>query len=312
MQILTGEGIFAPSPTDTALPTNAFEIDLAANTVYVEGCSQPDFLSSRPFGIINFAYVLLPDYVTDTDPVEVYAYSDNAYSDLVFVESKEDGGGLGVTREMLQPGQLELVAFKPSNFYAFVKDVTYELQIAPSHDMLPSTRVVISMPETLAFDAAEGCTVTYTEAICDYDAATHEMTLTEVFKERTPGGTLLKFYISYGDNPIGARYAGDWGARTEGVYDGEYFIVDGNADGYSFYAEPGYIKSSLDYEAALTFSEESTLDFTFETEHRTPIGGFLKVTLPVEMAFPDSAVDSQSPELTIGRIVTPPAGGEAG
>ena len=38
--------------------------------------------------------MLLPDYVTDTDPVEVFAYSDNAYQDLVFEESKASGGGM--------------------------------------------------------------------------------------------------------------------------------------------------------------------------------------------------------------------------
>jgi len=43
--------------------------------------------------------VLLPDYVTDTDPIEVFAYSDDAYTDLVFEESKANGGGMSLTRE---------------------------------------------------------------------------------------------------------------------------------------------------------------------------------------------------------------------
>ena len=71
------------------LPTTYFRVDVEANTVYVEGCKLPSFISSRPFGVIKFSYVLLPDYVTDTDPVEVYAYSDPGYQDLVYRETKE-------------------------------------------------------------------------------------------------------------------------------------------------------------------------------------------------------------------------------
>lgn len=67
--------------------------------------------------------MLLPDYVTDTDPIELYAYSDIAYTKLVFEESQSNGTGLSVTREMLQPGQLDLVEFSPSDYYAYVKDV---------------------------------------------------------------------------------------------------------------------------------------------------------------------------------------------
>lgn len=47
---------------------------------------------------------------------------------------------------------MKLIQFRPSNFFAFVKDVSYTITIAPSHDMLESTRVVITMPETLTFD----------------------------------------------------------------------------------------------------------------------------------------------------------------
>jgi hypothetical protein len=80
---------------------------------------------------------LLPEYVDDTNPIEVFAYSDYAYSDLVFEESKKSGGGLIITREMLQPGHLELLEFVPSNDYAFVQDVTYTVSIRPTHDMQP-------------------------------------------------------------------------------------------------------------------------------------------------------------------------------
>ena len=80
---------------------------------------------------MELSYVLLPEYVTDTEPIEIYAYSDYAYSDLVFEESKNYGGGLIVTREMLQPGFMELLEFTPSNDYAFVEDVTYTVVIKP-------------------------------------------------------------------------------------------------------------------------------------------------------------------------------------
>ena len=234
--------------------------------------------------------MLLPDYVTDTDPVELYAYSDDAYLDLVFEESKASGGGMGVSREMLQPGKLDLVEFAPSDYYAYVKDVKYTVSIAPAHDMYPSTRIIITMPENLKFDPRKGCTVTYTAADCQLDAQNNILTLTNVFKERTPGGTILKFIIGTADNPIGARDAGAWGARTEGWFGGKYFIVDGAEGGESFYALPGFLKSTLDFKGTLTFSDDSELDFTFETEHNVPKDGFLRVTLPVEMAFPDEMV----------------------
>ena len=172
--------------------------------------------------------MLLPDYVTDTSPIEVYAYSDNAYLNLVFEESRNYGGGLVITREQLQPGHLELLEFTPSNDYAFVEDVTYTVVIKPTHDMLPSTRVILNMPENLNFNAAKGCTVTYTAADCKVNVNTNELTLTNLLKERTAGGTVLKFIIGVADNPIGARDAGKWGARTEAIYYGDYYIVDGN------------------------------------------------------------------------------------
>ena len=142
------------------------------------------------------------------------------------------------------------------------------------------------MPQHLIFDPARGCQVTYTEGDCTIVPDSNEIMLTNIFKERTPGGTILKFVIFFGDNPIGARYAGDWGARTEGVFDGQYYIVDGASNGFSFKALPGYIKSTLTYRGTLTFSEESFYDFTFETEHSVPETGYLRVTLPIEMEFP--------------------------
>ena len=86
--------------------------------------------------------------------------------------------------------------------------------------MLPSTRVVLTMPDALYFDPIKGCKVTYTQGDCKVVALTNEVILTNLFKERTPGGTKLYLEIEFGDKPVGARYAGDWGARTEGVFDG--------------------------------------------------------------------------------------------
>ena len=71
---------------------------------------------------------------------------------------------------MLQPGTLDLVEFAPSNYYAYVEDVKYTVKIRPAHDMLPTTRIVIDMPEFLIFDRAAGCTVTYTECDCAFGA----------------------------------------------------------------------------------------------------------------------------------------------
>lgn len=264
-----------------------------------------EFLTSRPIGELNLAYVLLPDYVTDTDPIELFAYSDYTYTDIIFEESKENGGGLVITKSMLQPGTLDLVEFVPSSYFSFVKDVTYTVSIRPAHDCLPSHRIVLKMPENLKFDPIKGCTVTYTAAVCKLLPETNELILSQVFAERTPGGSLLKFVISFADNPIGARYAGDWGARTEGIFDdGKYYIVDGNSSGYSFFAKPGYIKSTLGYTEKKTFMEGADADFTFETEHDIPVGGQLRVSLPVEMAFPPSVLDAEDPSYVMGPTAT--------
>ena len=160
------------------------------------------------------------------------------------------------------------------------------------------------MPENLKFDEARGCTVTYTIADCEIIAGTNELVLTNVFTERTPGGTTLKFIISMADNPIGARYAGDWGARTESLFDGVYYVVDGNSVGRSFDAKAGFLKSTLSYTESVTFTENADLIFTYETEHDIPLNGFLKITLPVEMAFPTSIIESEDPSSALGPTAT--------
>ena len=168
-----------------------------------------------------------------------------------------------------------------------MKDVTYTVIIKPAHDMFETTRIVLTIPEHLTFKT---CSITYTEADCelvvDPITGVTEMYLTNIFNKRIVGGSEIKFIIATGDNPIGARYAGNWGARTEGVFDGKYYIVDGNQEGNSFFAKPGFIKSTLEYEADVTFTTDSVFTFEFETEHEIPIGGYMKVQLPEEMAFP--------------------------
>ena len=151
------------------------------------------------------------------------------------------------------------------------------------------------MPKAIVFDPNRGCSIAYTEGNCQIAPENNEIILTDVFKERTPGGTVLKFVVFYGDNPIGAQYAGDWSARTEGVHYGEYFIVDGNTGAYSFEALPGHILSTLTYRGTKTFSDSSFYDFTFDTEHSIPKDGYLRVNLPVEMAFPPETVESKKP-----------------
>ena len=42
----------------------------------------------------------------------------------------------------------------------------------------------------------------------------------------------------------------------------------------------------------MTFTEESLFDFTLETEHDVPNNGLIKLTLPIEMRFPDELVES--------------------
>jgi len=159
------------------------------------------------------------------------------------------------------------------------------------------------MPATLIFNERKGCKVTYTEGNCQVVPGTNELILTNVIKERTPGGTTMKFVISSANNPIGARYAGDWAARTEGVFSGQYYTVDGEKGGFSFKAKAGYIKSTLDYEGETTFSEQSKMRFNFETEHSVPKNGYIKVVLPIEMTFPSAVVDAQKPVFTISQKV---------
>jgi len=127
LQVLTGEGIFAPSINENEMPTNYWRVDRFSNTLYVEGCRVPELLSSRPFGALKLSFVLLPDYVADVEPIQLFAYSDRAYTKLVFKETKDSGGGMPILQTMLLPGKMELIQFRPSNYFAFVEDVNYTI-----------------------------------------------------------------------------------------------------------------------------------------------------------------------------------------
>ena len=63
---------------------STYRVDLQTNTVFVEACKVPRFLSLRPAGTITFSFVLMPDYLSELPPVEMFVYNDNAYSSLIF------------------------------------------------------------------------------------------------------------------------------------------------------------------------------------------------------------------------------------
>ena len=77
--VVEGEGFFRPSSTKSLFSSSEFIVDGIGNTVYVEGCKATEFLGSRPFGVITFGYIKLPDYIVDTKPFKIYGYSDPGY-----------------------------------------------------------------------------------------------------------------------------------------------------------------------------------------------------------------------------------------
>merc|ERR1719253_2423824 len=80
LSVIEGDGFFRPSETKTILNTQEF---------IVEGCKTTGTLTSRPFGIIEFGYVQLPDYVVDTEPFKIYGFSDAAYTKEIFVSDDQ-------------------------------------------------------------------------------------------------------------------------------------------------------------------------------------------------------------------------------
>ena len=257
--------------------------------MYVDACRLPGTLKSSPVGSITFELIKLPDYITSTPPIKIFAYSDADRQDLVI----DDPNGVGLQAKQMIPGLFTELLFKPSNFYAFSDNVSYTIFAKPQHDMSPTSRIVIEMPPTLIFDQSKGCTVALTIATCELDASTNTVTLTNIFDEKFEGGNILKFIIVKATNPSGAREAGPWSIRSESIFDGEYFVVDGFSSAESFYARSGTIESDVDYLNTLTFASGNTIDLDLSTEHNIPDEGYIKITLPKEMAFDEQVVAIQ-------------------
>jgi hypothetical protein len=92
LRVVEGEGFFRPSSQKSLFTSSEFIVDPEANTVYVEGCKATEFLGSRPFGVVTFGYIRLPDYIVDTEPFKIYGYSDAAYQQAIFVQDDPEGG----------------------------------------------------------------------------------------------------------------------------------------------------------------------------------------------------------------------------
>jgi hypothetical protein len=106
--------------------------------------------------------------------------------------------------------------------------------------------------------------------------------LLNAFNKDFAGGQQLKVIISPGTNPNGSREAGAWGITTEMMFDGQYYLVDGETSPTSFFARPGYIKSKLEIGQATTY-KPSRINLSFVTEHSIPAEGELSVILPAEL-----------------------------
>ena len=111
------------------------------------------------------------------------------------------------------------------------------------------------MPENLFFDLDDGCEITLLDARCEvtqtaedfhdlgYGRVRTEIIISDWLQGEYLGGDLIKFTVSYGKNPTGARSAGGWGARTENLIGGEYYPIDADPSNESFYALSGSINT---------------------------------------------------------------------
>lgn len=240
------------------------------------------YLDTRPYGEIFFHYIRLPDYVTDTDPVQFYAFSDSAYNYPIFEEAGPGRGAI-LQKALLAPGLLTLDEFTPTNYYAFMPSVEYLVAFTTTHTNYPSTRILLSMPEALIFDPDVGCEVlgASLNAQCVVNYSNNELTLDDLFTEIYPGGKQIRLTIKAAMNPIGSREAGGWSIQTLRPYEGDYYVVDGGETPSSFFALPGFIRCGIDYAGVdITFQQDTTFTFLFETEHDIPVGGFLQIELP--------------------------------
>ena len=176
--------------------------------------------------------------------------------------------------------------FKPSNFYASAQLVAYTLHVRPSHSLPVDSRIVITMPETLTF--SDTCEVLLTQCDCEIDPTTNIIKLTNIFDDDFTGGTLLKFMILSGTNPIGSRAAGPWSIMSQLLIDGVYYTRDGQTFDESFFALSGQIFSSLEIDNLQVLSMETIYEMTFLTENDIPPGGSILIRFPVESHLPEN------------------------
>ena len=86
--------------------------------------------------------------------------------------------------------------------------MAYTLHVSPQHAIEPDGRIVIEMPELLEFDQSQGCQTIVT--VCECVLNGNQITLSQISAQEIKGGSLLKFTILSGDNPVGARQVGPW------------------------------------------------------------------------------------------------------
>jgi hypothetical protein len=138
----------------------------------------------------------------------------------------------------LKPGVVALEFFKPSSYFAWTPDVSYTIHIRPSHDLTYDAKIIVTMPENLTFNVADGCTISLLAGDCriiqtavdfhelGFGRVRNEIEISNWLNGPYEGGNLIKFMISYGKNPTGARSAGPWGVRTENRIGGIYYPID--------------------------------------------------------------------------------------
>lgn len=96
---------------------------------------------------MEFYFIKLPDYITSTDPIDIQAFSLPEMDESC--EIINDPSGVPIEADQMTPGRFDLIAFTPSNFFAFATQVKYSIEVRPQHDLYPDSRLVIKMPPTL-------------------------------------------------------------------------------------------------------------------------------------------------------------------
>jgi len=67
--------MFQPNSIDFNLDTTLYSVNIATNSITVQGCQVPASLTTSPFGSVEFYFIKLPDYITGTDPIDITGYS---------------------------------------------------------------------------------------------------------------------------------------------------------------------------------------------------------------------------------------------